>query len=126
MSDDPMVAVLREHRVILSGDDDGWHVVCSCGFNELSSETTPHLADVLRAAGYIHRDEQGTSAKHNKRGDLLREVCCVCGDAFFVCTGCDVAMCECSRDGDCAATPPDHACDERCDHLGEWLGGGAR
>ena len=21
-------------------------------------------------------------------------------------------------------TPPDHDCDDRCDHLGEWLGGG--
>lgn len=25
-----------------------------------------------------------------------------------------------------SSTPPDHACDERCDHLGEWLDGGAR
>jgi len=45
-----VAAVLAEHRAVVSGDDDGWHVVCSCGHNELSDDPLPHVATALLAA----------------------------------------------------------------------------
>lgn len=45
-----VAAVLAEHRAVVSGDDDGWHVVCSCGHNKLGDDPQPHLAAALLAA----------------------------------------------------------------------------
>lgn len=73
MSDDPMVAVLREHEWDAPSYD-GYHVEgCDCGWRvplngqqswevDRPAAYRAHLADVLRAAGYIHRDEQEMNA----------------------------------------------------------------
>lgn len=45
-----VAAMLAEHRAVVSGDDDGWHVVCSCGHNELGDDPLPHVAAALLAA----------------------------------------------------------------------------
>lgn len=122
MSDDPMVAVLRDHE---PADAWGYRTTCSCGgwtskpmFTtswRLDAHAT-HLADVLRAAGYIHRDEQETSAV---RAQVWEE-------GAFHGLGWPAALGYALMASNPYRTPPDHACDERCDHLGEWLGGGAR
>jgi hypothetical protein len=41
--------VLAAHRAIVSGDEDGWHVVCTCGHREPGDGTVAHVAAVLRA-----------------------------------------------------------------------------
>lgn len=41
--------VLDDHRAMVSGDDDGWHVICSCGHDELGVGVNAHLATQLAA-----------------------------------------------------------------------------
>lgn len=49
MNEQQARATLDAHRVIVSGDVDGWHVVCSCGHTAAGAEPNAHLAAVLTA-----------------------------------------------------------------------------
>lgn len=50
--------VLDDHRAMVSGDDDGWHVICSCGHDELGMGVNAHLATHLSALlDRVRRDE---------------------------------------------------------------------
>ena len=43
-----IAATLRVHRTVVSGDVDGWHVVCaSCGDLGLSADVDAHVAQAL-------------------------------------------------------------------------------
>lgn len=42
-----LAGVLAEHHAIVSGDDDGWYVVCTCGHRERGTDVDAHLADAL-------------------------------------------------------------------------------
>lgn len=95
-----IAAVLAEHRAMVSGDIDGWHVICSCGYDELGTDSSAHVAEQIasRLAAATGAREADAAARAGGCG-----ACAACDPpgAFvrmYVCATCGNKRCPASTD----------------------------
>lgn len=69
-----LAGVLAAHRAIVSGDVDGWHVICHCGFKAPGVDTTAHIAGALSDWLAAHDAALTAKARAEAWDEAVREV----------------------------------------------------
>ncbi|MCM0622699.1 hypothetical protein [Nocardioides bruguierae] len=57
---DSLVALLATHELA----EPDMSTICECGFFDSNVDHTQHIADVIRAAGWVQRDERSYLGRH--------------------------------------------------------------